>query len=130
VTARTQTAIADVEKLLDLLQTQSDALSALDKPEPLDSVAVERAIAGSGAVRRGKESFALVVADRVGRQANPVGDLRDGKRHAVRVNLGVDSNVNRRAMGRACRGTWPLSLEGTRQRAGYPPRSIQSPAAV
>jgi len=38
VTARTQTAIADVEELLDLLQTQSDALSALDELESVDSI--------------------------------------------------------------------------------------------
>jgi hypothetical protein len=94
VTAWTQTAIADVEKFLDLLQTQSDALSAPDEPEPFDSVVVERAIAGCGAGRRGKESCAFVVADRVGAQANPGGELGDGESHAVRVNLGVDSNVN------------------------------------
>jgi hypothetical protein len=94
VTARAQTAIADVQKLLDLLQTQSDALSALDEPESLDSIVLEGAVAGCGAVRRGKESCAFVVADRVGGQANPVGELRNGKRHAIRVNLGVDSNVN------------------------------------
>jgi hypothetical protein len=94
VTARTQTAIADVEELLDLLQTQSDALSALDEPESLDSIVLEGAVAGCGAIRREKESCALVVANRVGRQANPLGELRDGKSHAVRVNLGVDSNVN------------------------------------
>jgi hypothetical protein len=42
----------------------------------------------------GKESCALVVADRVGAEANTGGELRDGQSHAVRVNLGVDSNVN------------------------------------
>ena len=52
------------------------------------------AVAGCGAIRRGKESCALVVADRVGAEANTGGELRDGQSHAVRVNLGVDSNVN------------------------------------
>ena len=94
MTARTQTAIADVEELLDLLQTQSDALGAIDEPESFDSMVLEGAVARCGAVRRGKESRALVVVDRVGHQANPVGELGDGKSHAIRVNLGVDSNVN------------------------------------
>jgi hypothetical protein len=94
VTARTQTAIADVQELLDLLQTQSDALGALDELESFDGIVLEGAVPGCGAIRRGKESRALVVADRVGRQANPVGELRDGQCHSVRVNLGVDSNVN------------------------------------
>jgi hypothetical protein len=56
VTARTETAIPDVEELLDLLQTQSDVLSALDEPESLDSIVLESAVAGCGAIRWGKES--------------------------------------------------------------------------
>jgi hypothetical protein len=108
VTARTETAIADVEKLLDLLQTQSDALSPLDEPESLDGIVPRGAVAGCGPIRWGKQSFTLVVADRVGRQANPFGELRDRKSHAARLNLGVDSNVNPRRHGRACRGAWSL----------------------
>jgi hypothetical protein len=57
VTTRTETAITDVQKLLDLLQTQSDALSALDEPEPLDSIVVKGPVPGWGAPRRGKKSF-------------------------------------------------------------------------
>jgi hypothetical protein len=50
VTARTQTAIADVQELLYLLQTQSDALSALDEPQSLDGIVLEGAVAGCGAI--------------------------------------------------------------------------------
>ena len=65
------------------------------KPEPLHCVVVEGAVAGCGPVRWWKESGAFVVADRVGRQTNATSELRDGEGHAVRVNVGVDSNVNK-----------------------------------
>jgi len=53
VTARTETPIPDVEKLLDLLETKAKALSALDEPQSLNSIVVEGAVTGYGPIRRG-----------------------------------------------------------------------------
>jgi hypothetical protein len=81
-------------KFLDLLKTQSDALSTFDGAESLDSIVLVGAVTGFGAIRREEEYCAFVVADRVGCQANLGCQLRDREVISARVNVGVRSNVN------------------------------------
>jgi len=95
VSTRTPPPIEEVQQLSDLSEPETESLDAFDEPQAIDGARFIHPIPRLTSMRRGKETDLLVVANRVGLDADFSGEFGDRDSHAVRVNLGVDSNVNR-----------------------------------
>src|SRR4029453_315405 len=81
--------VAEGDDLADLAQGEADRLAGADEPEPPQRRRVIAAVAGGRAGRRGQEGDLLVVADGLGRDAPPLGQLTDAHVPAPPLDLPV-----------------------------------------
>ncbi len=75
VVARAHSLVAHVHDGGDLGESQPRRLGVADEAQPIDGVVSVVAVAVRGADGPGKDPNVLVVADRLGRNANPLGEL-------------------------------------------------------
>ncbi len=77
--AGTLAAIHNVEQFTDLLESEPDSLGAPDEAEPIHECGVVEPVSAVAARRDGQKSKALVVSDRVRRNAGCMGDAGNGE---------------------------------------------------
>ena len=85
--------VGNLEQLADLAQAQAGSLGPLDQAQPVDGGGVIEPVAGRRPGGLGEEADPFVVADRVGAEADGVGEGGDGECHAQTIDLGAHSKV-------------------------------------
>ena len=72
--------------LPDLAKAQAERLAGPNEPEPVDRLGLVVTVPRPRATRRRKDSDLFIVADRLHRDAGPLGDLSDAHLFMIRLD--------------------------------------------